>query len=199
MLGMQILRKASFVASPWKNGAGVTHEIIRVPADGAAFRWRLSVAQIDKSGPFSDFAGYDRTMVLLRGAGLRLTFDGVSTAVLRQVGDMTKFDGALKTDCQLLSGPCTDLNLMVARSLRNVSARVEHIGAQVLLPKALHGITLIFGITGGLRVENEQGPSACLGPWDLAIVQAGDAAVAPDLDQCAACLAFLVTLEDNSA
>jgi hypothetical protein len=28
---MQIIRNSSFRASPWKNGGGMTHEVIRVP------------------------------------------------------------------------------------------------------------------------------------------------------------------------
>jgi environmental stress-induced protein Ves len=71
---MQIIRKSSFRASPWNNGGGMTHEVIRVPLGTDAFRWRVSVAQIDVSGPFSDFADYHRKMVLLRGTGVRLTF-----------------------------------------------------------------------------------------------------------------------------
>jgi hypothetical protein len=36
-------------------------------------RWRVSIAQLDALGPFSDFAGYARKLVLLRGRGVRLT------------------------------------------------------------------------------------------------------------------------------
>ena len=73
---MHIVRHSSFVAVPWKNGGGVTHEAIRVPPGGEPFHWRVSVAQIDVSGPFSDFAAYNRFMVLLKGAGVVLKFSG---------------------------------------------------------------------------------------------------------------------------
>lgn len=63
----------------------MTHEVIRVPLGTDAFRWRVSVAQIDVSGPFSDFADYNRKMVLLRGTGVRLTFDGSEHADLRDI------------------------------------------------------------------------------------------------------------------
>ena len=71
---LQIIRRASFTATPWKNGGGITHEAIRVPAGGDTFRWRVSVAHIDASGPFSEFAEYNRKMVLLQGAGIDLRF-----------------------------------------------------------------------------------------------------------------------------
>ena len=70
---MILLPRAAYRRSVWKNGGGVTHEIIRVPAEGD-FHWRLSVAEIDRSGPFSDFTGYSRTMVLLAGSDQYFSF-----------------------------------------------------------------------------------------------------------------------------
>src|ERR1700689_4784895 len=103
---LKILRKSSFTASPWKNGGGITHEAIREPPGGGPFRWRVSVAYIDVSGPFSDFAGYNRKMVLLKGAGVELRFPGGEKSTLRQVGELAEFDGALSAHCELLRGPC---------------------------------------------------------------------------------------------
>jgi environmental stress-induced protein Ves len=50
---MQLVRKESFTTTPWKNGGGITHEAIRVPPAPHPLRWRISVAQIGQSGPFS--------------------------------------------------------------------------------------------------------------------------------------------------
>ncbi|HSY97365.1 MAG TPA: HutD family protein, partial [Steroidobacteraceae bacterium] len=121
---LQLIRNASLTAAPWKNGGGITYEVLRVPSSGDPFRWRLSVAHIDASGPFSDFAGYNRKMVLLKGAGVELRFGDGVTKTLRQVGDLTEFDGAQSTYCELLNGPCVDLNLMVAKP-DGVAVRVE--------------------------------------------------------------------------
>src|SRR5271170_5764644 len=117
---MRIIRQSDFTATPWKNGGGITHEAIRVPASGDPFRWRVSVAHIEASGPFSDFTGYNRKMVLLRGAGVALAFASGERRVLRNMGDLAEFDGALSTHCELLGGPCVDLNLMVSKSLGEV-------------------------------------------------------------------------------
>jgi len=196
---MQIVRKASFTATPWKNGGGITHEVIRVPAGGAAFRWRVSVAQIDVSGPFSDFAGYRRIMVLLRGRGVRLNFDGAPPTALTDLGDLAEFDGALKTDCCLLDGPCTDLNLMVAKPAAAV-ASVERLREPHLMPALRNRVSLVFGVSGGLAVECAAG-RAWLEPWDLAILSSdgtdgtdGAAVVTADPSS----LVFLATLDDNS-
>jgi len=61
--------------------------MIRVPATGDPFLWRVSIAQIDASGPFSNFTGYSRKMVLLRGAGLRLKFAAGPDRHLHDIGD----------------------------------------------------------------------------------------------------------------
>jgi len=194
---MQIIRRSSFSAKPWKNGGGITHEAIRVPASGERFRWRLSVAQIDASGPFSDFAGYLRTMVLLRGAGLRLSFDGAAPVDLVSVGDIAKFDGASKTDCRLLAGPCTDLNLMVAKSMRGVTSGIERVAAPRLLPASCDETRVIFAISGAVRLESATAPAVSLEPWDLAVLPLGFAAtLLPTADQVSVPLVFLATLDD---
>ncbi|MBM7325185.1 HutD family protein, partial [Agrobacterium sp. S2] len=48
---------------PWKNGGGVTTEIIVHPAKAsmADFDWRISMANVAQDGPFSIFPGVDRT------------------------------------------------------------------------------------------------------------------------------------------
>lgn len=166
---IKIIRRSSFTALPWKNGGGITHEAIRVPPTGDAFLWRVSVAQIDSSGPFSDFAGYDRKMVLLRGRGIALQFAGGKHCALRRVGDLVEFDGAISTRCELLDGPCVDLNLMVSKSLRT-AARIEHPSEPVRVA-AIHGeTTLIFAIQDPLSLDGAA-ESTRLEPWDLAILE----------------------------
>ena len=51
-----IIRRRDYHAAPWRNGGGVTFEIAREPQGEGAFEWRLSLAQVDRTGPFSDFA-----------------------------------------------------------------------------------------------------------------------------------------------
>lgn len=173
---MQIIRYSSLKPTPWKNGGGVTYEALRVPPSGDPFRWRASVAHIDAAGPFSDFAGYHRIMVLLRGSGIRLGFAGAGEATLREVGDVMEFDGATSTHCDLLDGPCTDFNLMVLKSFVGATAWVEGLapGRIVLEPTSA---TLLFGISGSWSILAAGGEWARLAPWDLAVVSQGEPAV----------------------
>lgn len=167
---MQIVRQSQFTASPWKNGAGITHEALRVPARGGAFRWRVSVAHIDASGPFSDFAGYARTMVLLRGAGVALRLSDGTRRIMRAAGDLVQFDGALGVECELLSGPCVDLNLMTSNAMGPINARVERVRAPIPYAAENGESVVVFPIDAALEIQARGGDGALLEPWDLAVL-----------------------------
>jgi uncharacterized protein len=190
---MRIVRQSSYKSLPWKNGGGITHEALREPPGGEAFRYRLSIAHIDVSGPFSDFAGYQRTMVLLRGAGVVLRL-GSSERALRVVGEQIEFDGALPAACELISGPCVDLNLMVAQRLGAVDARVERLSSPRSLEPGAGRQALVFPIDAPLEVEDErlEVQRERLEPWDLLILDERACQLAPTTSQPA--LVFVATL-----
>jgi uncharacterized protein len=166
---LQIIRNSSFTPSPWKNGGGITHEAIRVPARGDPFRWRVSVAHIEASGPFSEFAAHNRKMVLLKGEGIELQFaDGVHKT-LRRVGELVEFDGAVATRCELLNGPCVDLNLMVAKA-ESAVARVERFIESIAVCASHDETTLVFPIDRKITLQITAGEAATLEPWDLAVL-----------------------------
>jgi uncharacterized protein len=166
---LQVIRKASFTATPWKNGGGITHEAIRVPPSGDPFRWRVSVAHIDASGPFSDFAAYNRKMVLLQGAGIELRFADGTHKALRKVGELVEFDGALAAHCELLNGPCVDLNLMISKS-DSAAVRIERFIESFAVIAPRNETTLVFAIDRRLRLEITAGKTVTLEPWDLAVL-----------------------------
>jgi environmental stress-induced protein Ves len=194
---MQIIRQSDFIVTPWKNGGGVTREACRVPPGGDPFLWRLSVAQIDSSGPFSDFAAYNRTMVLLRGSGVDLKCANGERYRLRNIGDLIEFDGAMAMQCALEAGPCVDLNLIAAKSLRTVHARVHRL--QEPLAVAAHGAssTLIVPIDATVVVRSAGGDVTGLEPWDLGVLSArsGELTLAPPTGSAPA-LVFLATLSE---
>ena len=167
-MALSIIPRATFAPLPWKNGGGITYEAIRLPAAGDPFSWRVSLAQIDSSGPFSDFTGYDRHMVLLQGRGIALKFDGGEHRALRRVGDWLQFDGGVPVHCELLDGPCMDLNLMVSKSTR-AAARLEWLDRSLRVD-ASRGQTVIFSLEDAISIEAGDGESARLEPWDLAVL-----------------------------
>jgi uncharacterized protein len=125
-----------FRPQPWKNGGGITTELAVFPASGRPL-WRVSVAEVAASGPFSDFSGYERTIMLLEGEGMRLVFDAAPEAVIDTAHRPFVFDGAWKCHCHLLGGAVRDLNLVVDRAqargaievLRGDSPRGRLLGA----------------------------------------------------------------------
>lgn len=113
----QLLSPSDFRRMPWKNGAGRTTEIDAYPPRAAldAFDWRISVADVARGGPFSRFAGIDRTIVVIAGAGMRLHGNG-HAVVLQALYEPYTFSGDVELDCALIDGPVRDFNLMVRRN-----------------------------------------------------------------------------------
>lgn len=111
---MRIIRRADAAAQPWRNGGGITHELVREPAEGA-FAIRLSIAAIDADGDFSTFEGIDRVIALLEGDGCRLRRDDGLTVELDEVGVPFAFAGEDAWCCTLYDGPVRDINVMVDR------------------------------------------------------------------------------------
>jgi len=97
-------------ATPWRNGGGVTRELLAWPSP-ADWRLRISVADIATDGPFSAFPGVQRWFALLSGEGVALDFSD-HPLTLRPGDAPLAFDGAATPGCRLLGGPVRDLNLM---------------------------------------------------------------------------------------
>jgi environmental stress-induced protein Ves len=96
----------------WKNGLGWTREVLRWPPAAEDWDWRVSIAEVDKAGPFSAFPGVQRELVLLSGEGMRLDFeDGESVELLPPHG-RHRFDGTRALQAELVAGPTQDFNLM---------------------------------------------------------------------------------------
>ena len=111
--------RASLIATPWKNGGGVTREIVCQPPGAGmdAFDWRVSIAHIASDGPFSAFAGVDRVITLLEGAGVRLqSTDGAFDHALNTPLVPFAFAGEAPVMGTLLGGDCHDFNVMTRRA-----------------------------------------------------------------------------------
>jgi environmental stress-induced protein Ves len=121
---------AKYRAVPWRNGGGVTAEIAIEPEGSgvdAKFMWRLSLARIDKSGPFSAFDGYDRTIALVSGSGMVLNFGARGSARVDRMLQPLAFSGEWAPECDLIGGPTEDFNVMTDRA--RIRHRVEKLEA----------------------------------------------------------------------
>lgn len=109
------LRKEDGRRVPWKNGQGTTLELATdATMRGGPWTWRLSIADVPTSGPFSRFEGHDRLIACLDGDGMTLVVDGRSLDV-PHVGEALAFSGDLETTGRLRGGACRDVNLIVRR------------------------------------------------------------------------------------
>ncbi|MDO5603674.1 MAG: HutD family protein [Paracoccus sp. (in: a-proteobacteria)] len=116
---MRLIRRADLTGRPWKNGGGTTWDIAAAP-DGAGFDdflWRLSLAGVATDGPFSVFAGTDRTLTLLEGPGISLDFAGGGSVVLRRGAAPLSFPGEAAVTGRVPDGPIVDFNVMTRRGL----------------------------------------------------------------------------------
>ena len=122
---------------PWKNGGGLTRALLTwaarqdsVPGQSvsagstAASDWdlRVSVADITRDGPFSEFPGIDRCFAVLQGAGVELQLSGQCHR-LEPTSPPLAFRGEEPAPCRLLAGPTVDLNLMGRRSTGRIGMR----------------------------------------------------------------------------
>jgi environmental stress-induced protein Ves len=171
-----VRRWADVVPMPWRNGGGVTRELWRWPVDGDRFDWRVSVAEVSVDGPFSNFDGYDRLIVLLSGAGMDLHGPD-STVLLRPPFGRHRFAGERPILATLPSGPTTDFNLIWRREWG--TADVENVrvdGARTIGASAL---ALAFVLDGHVRLAGEE-------------LEAGDSARLTGTQRCEGSASLLV-------
>jgi hypothetical protein len=122
------VRPEDWVTMPWRNGGGVTHELLKVGDGVQGFALRVSVAEVTADGPFSRFEGVNRSIVLLSGAGLSLRFDESYAAHLTAATPLQSFPGELAPTGKLFRGPTTDLNVMTDRATLNAEVTVDRPG-----------------------------------------------------------------------
>ncbi len=112
---METFNHTHFIKMPWKNGGGETLEIFRIPGPApSTFSFRLSLAKVETSGPFSSFPGIERTLILLSGEGFTLSFSDKIYEMKESLIPF-HFSGETPITCQLIQGPCRDFNIMTDR------------------------------------------------------------------------------------
>lgn len=140
-------------AVPWRNGGGMTREIYVLPvpeSGGAGFLARVSIADVDASGPFSAYPGIDRVIMLLSGEGMRLRVGGSPGApddVRLHANEPFAFDGGTPVDCEIAS-PTRDLNLMTFRG-RATGSMTVHRGDTTATAGSDGDTLVVIGLDGG--------------------------------------------------
>ncbi|WP_410567608.1 HutD family protein [Acinetobacter sp. H1(2024)] len=107
---IELIRADQYTKMLWKNGAGFTLEIARSQGE-ADFEWRISMADVSTSGPFSLFPNKQRIISVLDGQGMVLHVDDLPAKTLHQ-GDIFAFHGESQVQSELVNGAIRDLNLI---------------------------------------------------------------------------------------
>ncbi|MGG5170671.1 HutD/Ves family protein [Pseudarthrobacter sp. J1738] len=111
---MEIIRFAALKATPWKNGGGITREVASQQAQsGEGIDWRISLAEVSKAGPFSEFPGMDRVLTVTDGELLLLEVDGESHPLEKYRA--FRFAGDVPAAASLPTGEVRDLNVITRR------------------------------------------------------------------------------------
>lgn len=120
--------------TPWKNGGGTARDLLMWPPQ-PNWSLRISVAEILRDGPFSDYAGFDRWFAVLHGTGVALQL-GRDRWEQRLGAPPLRFDGALAPMCWLIDGATSDLNLLVRRDAGRGSMAIAHTDQDWVSPVA---------------------------------------------------------------
>ena len=107
---IELIRADQYTKMLWKNGAGFTLEIARSQGE-ADFDWRISMADVTTTGPFSLFPNKQRIISVLDGQGMVLHVDDLPAKTLNQ-GDIFAFHGESQVQNELVDGAIRDLNLI---------------------------------------------------------------------------------------
>ncbi len=165
---------AALLPTPWKNGGGSTTEIAIWPAGAGfdTFDWRISLATIAQSGPFSTFRGIDRTLALVEGGGVTLDLDQVRSFTLGPETPEIAFPGEAAVTATVHGGPTTDFNVMTRRArCRHHFTRLPVHGVRQL--PARPATTLLFLAHGQALAVRGAVQTLSLARFDAAILDAG--------------------------
>ena len=150
--GLRSLPAHSRHVEPWANGLGQTALLLREP-DDSEWSVRISIANVDRDGPFSALPDTQRLLAPL-DAPMELRFPG-GRAQRANRFDVLRFDGDPAPFGVLPEGPTRDFNLMLRRGARGDLFARTLVDSLVLLPEA--GVRwLVYVNRGGARVARRE-------------------------------------------
>ena len=158
-----IVRFAELPVVPWRNGGGVTREVLASGGSGPqGFDWRISIADVSQPGPFSTFPGVDRVITLVEGERMDLVIDGVVHVL--GLHESLSFDGASQASCSLPAGPMRGLDVMTRSDRMSAAVAVRDLSET--RPIAVSGSQVLVLLNGSAMVAGADESRAELHPLD---------------------------------
>ena len=159
-----MVRAASLSPKPWRNGHGVTRDILAGSEGGAD--WLVSLAELERDAPFSSYPGVDRTFTLVAGGPVRFLFEDGGVLACPPLVPIL-FPGERPLACRLETapgfGPTRALNVFVDRGRFTAGVAVMRLadGHAARLPP---GTTALYCVEGRAAAED-----ALLTPGDALV------------------------------
>ncbi|MCS0494317.1 HutD family protein [Ancylobacter sp. MQZ15Z-1] len=157
MSWIKVLTTSDYKVTPWKNGGGVTQDVLLLP-EGATqedFDIRLSLAPIVAEGPFSSFPGVDRHITLLTRERLSLVF-GSETRELNRLEPLY-FDSVQQPRSVLPDGAVRVFNVMTRRGRWNAQVMPASGATEPLLAAPDGGLLVLHAVSGTWQVGHALG------------------------------------------
>lgn len=151
---------------PWKNGRG---ELVVIDSEGGeswqdmGVAWHFGRTAIVEAGPFSDYSGYERLQVVIKGAGLVLVAPDHEIDLRRPLHPQ-RYDGGTPIRTVLEAGPVQVVNLIADRARFDIELRVGEAGAEIACGCGRH---VVYAATGAAHVDIDGRPFAL--PQDHAL------------------------------
>lgn len=166
---LQAIPRSAQREEPWANGAGSTTVVLREP-DDANWTVRISIARVERDGPFSHLPGTRRTLIPL-DAPMTLRFaDGheLTGSRFRTI----EFDGSPAPTGVLPEGPTRDFNLMLRGDAGGEALSRTLLDAMVL-PVETGVRWLAYLDSGRAEVHADPDMQTALNPGDATLVSPG--------------------------
>jgi len=150
MNGFSHLRVNDYACNPWKNGLGITQDVILLPSgsDHNTFDCRIAISPIPNAAKFSSFAGIDRVLTLIRGNRLSLDFDGRRNRLT--LFENIEFDSAL-APIGTPEGDVIVINVMARRGVWKIAecqVLTDFDAMPDIIPQEANDLLYLIPLTG---------------------------------------------------
>lgn len=108
-----IVRYSDIVPTPWKNGRGITRNLFDDADATGEWTWRVSIAEITGTQPYSPYPGVRRGQVALGPGAVDLRIGGRERVLEEEA--VIFFDGEDAVDATPRASGFLDLNVMARR------------------------------------------------------------------------------------
>lgn len=163
---IEFLPPESYRRIPWKNGRG---ELVVIDREGddnwqnMGVAWHFGRTAIVEEGPFSDYTGYERLQVVIKGSGLVLIAPDHEIDLRRPMHPQ-RYDGGTPIRTRLETGPVEVVNLIANRARFEIDLRVVEARAEMFCDTGLHVVYAPVG-TAQIAVDGR----TCTLPEDHAL------------------------------